>query len=316
VEQKWRRFERAVYEIQKELSPHARVTFDDSIMGAESRTPRQIDVSVRARVGQYEVLIVIECKDQGVPLDVEVVEAFVQKTRDVRANKAAMVSASRYTPAAKQMGEAHGVDLYRLVDAESKEWTTYITVPVLLCRTFLKSYSLTFQDFEKLPPIIAAPSRLSLPILGEDGRRIGTIRDLLFQAWRQFDLADKPGEHRDLPLGRVILSYEGLTYPTELLTNIIVGRAYYLGPLAIESLRGLADVSRGRLVTRQFRTAPLTPADVEAGLVPGWQEVAAPDQLAVKPLFTVYYTDAYEAGTADGEETQEAEDEEATDPKQ
>lgn len=60
---KWKRFEKLVYEIQREFAASAKVTLNDSIQGVDSRTPRQIDISVRQNIGQYSILVVIDCKD-------------------------------------------------------------------------------------------------------------------------------------------------------------------------------------------------------------------------------------------------------------
>ena len=62
-EPKWKRFEKLAYEIQKEFAGDAEVKLNDSILGVDSQIERQIDISVRRRIGQYPILIVIDCKD-------------------------------------------------------------------------------------------------------------------------------------------------------------------------------------------------------------------------------------------------------------
>ncbi len=87
VQPKWKRFEKLAYEIQKEFSRSATVTLNDSILGVDSKTTRQIDISVRQNIGQYPILAVIDCKDYKDPVDVKAVEEFAMMVRDVRANK-------------------------------------------------------------------------------------------------------------------------------------------------------------------------------------------------------------------------------------
>jgi hypothetical protein len=91
---KWKRFESLVARIQKELSPDAKVTLDDKIMGRRSQTFRQIDISVRRVVGQFEILIIIDCKDYAKPVDVKDAEDFLGLAEDVGANKGALVSSN------------------------------------------------------------------------------------------------------------------------------------------------------------------------------------------------------------------------------
>jgi hypothetical protein len=61
---RWKEFERLVYELQKSLAPDsAIVTPDDYIAGHDSRIARQIDISIKAQVANYQILAVIDCKD-------------------------------------------------------------------------------------------------------------------------------------------------------------------------------------------------------------------------------------------------------------
>jgi Restriction endonuclease len=87
---KWKQFEDLVAEIQRELTPDAKVSRNVKRKG-RSGTDRQIDVLVQARVGQFEFTIVIECKHHKVPIDITDVEAFISKVEDIGATKGAMV---------------------------------------------------------------------------------------------------------------------------------------------------------------------------------------------------------------------------------
>jgi hypothetical protein len=62
------------------------VSLDDKIVGYESKVERQLDVTIRATVAQYKLLIVIECKDEARPIDVGTMGAFGGTLRDVKAN--------------------------------------------------------------------------------------------------------------------------------------------------------------------------------------------------------------------------------------
>ena len=45
------------------LAPDAQVTYDDHIPGRQSGKKRQIDVSIRSRVGASESLVIVQCRD-------------------------------------------------------------------------------------------------------------------------------------------------------------------------------------------------------------------------------------------------------------
>ena len=119
---KWKRFEKLVHLIQKELAGDADVILNESVRGQHSNTDRQIDICIRKRVGQFDVLIAIECKDHRVLLDVTVVGEFATKVRDIRANKGAIVSSSGFTDAPITMASNYGLETFLLVDTESKDW--------------------------------------------------------------------------------------------------------------------------------------------------------------------------------------------------
>ena len=75
---KWKEFEKPVARVQADLAGNGVVTHNDKIIGNITGVERQIDVSIRGRIGQYDTLIVIECKDLGRPLDVKDVEEFIE----------------------------------------------------------------------------------------------------------------------------------------------------------------------------------------------------------------------------------------------
>jgi hypothetical protein len=58
-----RELEILILKIQKQLSPDAEVIHDVRLPGRQSRRNRQIDVLVRQKIGQYQMLIVLDCKD-------------------------------------------------------------------------------------------------------------------------------------------------------------------------------------------------------------------------------------------------------------
>jgi hypothetical protein len=84
AEPKWKRFEKQIHQIHSQLAPDgAVVTLDDKIVGFESKVERQLDVTIRVSVAQYKILIVIECKDEGRPIEVGAMGEVASLLRDV-----------------------------------------------------------------------------------------------------------------------------------------------------------------------------------------------------------------------------------------
>lgn len=79
--------ERLVQRIQQELAPNAEVIHNVKMQGRRSKVKRQIDVLVTEKIGQYEINIIIDCKDYKNPIDVKGVEEFYGLLEDVGGQK-------------------------------------------------------------------------------------------------------------------------------------------------------------------------------------------------------------------------------------
>lgn len=104
----WQRFERIIAAIELAATHGAAVTWDENIEG------RQFDVAVRFTNGAHQYLTLIECKEQKQPVSVEKVDAFATKSRDAKANKAVLVSASGFQNGCLGVAKRHGIELMRL----------------------------------------------------------------------------------------------------------------------------------------------------------------------------------------------------------
>ena len=123
----WREFEKLAADIQRQLAPGARVETNIKLQGKRSGIERQIDIFVQQTVGQYEIRIIIDCKDYKKPVDVKDIEAFMGMVEDVGANKGAMIAATGFTSTAKQRAKDAGIDLYQLVETRDTKWKTYVS---------------------------------------------------------------------------------------------------------------------------------------------------------------------------------------------
>lgn len=105
---KWQTFERLVVAVHKATARGANVEWNAKL------DRRQFDVVMRFRVGSYDYLTVIECKDQNRAVSVEQVEAFITKSRDAGADKSVMVSRSGFQDGAVKVARRHNIDLFEL----------------------------------------------------------------------------------------------------------------------------------------------------------------------------------------------------------
>jgi restriction endonuclease Mrr len=96
-----RELEMLVARIQQQLAPKAEVIHDVKLDGRYSGRKRQIDVLMREQIGQYDIKIVIDCKDYKTPVDVKSVEEFYGLLSDVGAHKGVLVCPQGFTTTAK-----------------------------------------------------------------------------------------------------------------------------------------------------------------------------------------------------------------------
>jgi hypothetical protein len=286
---KWRRFEELVAQVQKELAPNAVVTHDDRIRGHDSGKPRQIDITVKQRVGQYDILIAIDCKDYKSPVDVKDVGGFIELIKDIRANKGVMVAANGFTDTARRIGENAGLNLYRLVDTEAHDWQTYVSIPVVCDFRGVKKYQFLFH----------APTSHSLPqvdwgevILHDANHKpLGTAVDLLKSNWNSNRLPSEPGEHVNILLNEEPLTivHNDSFFKVNVAVNIIVESKLYFGQLPLTRVKGFRDEYSGCLLTRELTTDWLDAREVEKN----WRRLEKENEIAITPLFKLTALDYY-----------------------
>lgn len=130
-----KRLERLVAAIHHAESTGAAVTWNDTIDG------RQFDVTVRFKLGLHSYLTVIECKDYSSKVSVEKIDALVTKARDVKANKAVMVSSRGFQSGCFPVAERHGVQLLVLTETS----TTSVEDLVAKITPALNIFEVSFQ---------------------------------------------------------------------------------------------------------------------------------------------------------------------------
>jgi hypothetical protein len=287
---KWKKFEELVVAVQKRLSPHASVKHNDKIMGKLSGKPRQIDVSIRDAIGEFEILIVIECRDQKAPIGLEDIEQFAKKVEDVDAHKGAFVSASGYTSTAPKYARRVGLNLYRLVDVGEHEWKTFVSIPVLCNFRVIRIHRFKFAAEQSYKQHLNHIVRLekdhsSIELYDSKHKSLGKILDFVNQKWDQKKMPISSGKHNVLfQNDSLYLNYENIFVEVRLGVEYFVEKELRLGFLPLEEISGFQDIESGHLVTNGFTTVGLNIEEVRKK----WQIVEAQDKLVIKPIITLH----------------------------
>jgi hypothetical protein len=281
----WEQLEHLVVSIQQQLSPDATVSHNVKLDGVDSETKRQIDVLVEQNIGQYQMRIVIDCKDYSKPVDVKGIEEFHGLVQDVRAQKGALVCPSGYTKSAKRRAKKFQIDLYSPVDTDPHKWQAVISAPVLCdFRNVFMSFAIKCSAPK---PLMIPQEFYNLPVQDEDGEILGTSLEMAQQNWYNGVFPSEVGEHNDVSIfgDKTVLIDNGYddTVEVTLEVRLLVKRQLYLGHLPIDSLKGLKDEHTGHVVTNAFTTGELDPLYVQNN----WKKVIEGEKLEFEPVFKV-----------------------------
>jgi len=293
---KWKKFEELVAKIQRDLAPNAKVTLDDKIQGKLTERKRQVDISIRKKVGQFEILIAIDCKDLATPVDVKDVEGVIGLIEDIQANQGAIVSASGFTATALGRGRKAGLSLYRLVDCGDHDWKVEVTIPVLYDYREMKNFRLVFS----LPDGVSLPKRALIPsgdfreleVYDLKNRSLGKIGNLLMKRWNERKVPTKPGKHENVDfIGQPVrVRCEDQFFDIGIKGILKVNRDHYFANLPLTKMSGFKDEIQGGVVTRGFTTSVIDVVEVPENS----QKLDSVDQLAVKPVMTFVFLSCYE----------------------
>jgi hypothetical protein len=300
---KWKRYEELVGSIQAALAPDAEVKTDEQIPG-KSGSSRQIDVSIRKKVGQFPLLIVMDCKDWSDPVDIKGVEEFAGLVEDVEANKGAMVCNRGFTEGAKNRAHQKGIDLFRAVDIGNVDWPAYATLPTVCDFRAMKRFSVKFRGKAHSQPDLGnAP--LLLPTYEESGQVVDTVGNLVIRAWNDGALVYSPGAHSDLPIrDSLFMRIGGDEYgPVSISADIVVEQKLFFGHWPLSAGQGFQNDVTGTFVTTGFTTDQLDAGVVERT----WQRIDDICDLSVRPAIVLLANDHYpvalfEAGKDDKQE--------------
>lgn len=274
-----------VTKIQTSLAPSAEVTHDARLIGRSSNRQRQIDVLVRERIGQYEMLIVIDCKDHARPIDVKGVEEFYGLVSDVGAHRGVLVCPTGFSKSAKKRANDLQIDIYSPVDTDPHKWQARPTAP---CVVDYRSAAISVRLSGSAPKPLALPYDFmtTLTVFDEHNDPLGTMIASAFANWFAGKYPIDPGIHQDLPIFQdsvtLVDNGHGDKIEVQLSASARVTKRLYFGQVLISKVSGFRDEQSGAVITNAFETL-LDADDVEEN----WEVVESIDDLPVQPLMIV-----------------------------
>ena len=115
-------FEKAVFEFAKTLKPSVEVLFNHKVPDADTKTMRQCDVWINAKLGgHFPLHILVSCKDHTRKLHVGDIGTFRDEIRSTGASTGIIYSKSGFTRQALEKAQASGIVCCRLYQNQPAE---------------------------------------------------------------------------------------------------------------------------------------------------------------------------------------------------
>lgn len=297
----WKEFEQLAAQIYSELSPTAKVTHNDKVLGIDSGVDRQIDVSIRFKIAGHDVLVVIQARDHDSPADINDVGEFATVAKDIRANKGILICRSGFTNGANKLARNLGMDLCRIHDAQSRDWSLEIELPILWIDLFPNIQFQMIASFEAGDSFSKNPENWGIST-DKGATRITPIKSFI-RAWNERQISQEVGKvHgiRDPNLSNAeILVHDVNGEPawrpiTRLGIVYTVSRRAWLGSFTPEECRGVLNIVDGT-----FTVSYLPIGEIPLQRDEDWQEIEDPDQLAVTIPGTIITTEGWQIDRGD-----------------
>ena len=93
---------------------------------------REIDILLKTISFDMEIRTMVECKNHTRKVDVKYLDAIVSKMKDVKANKAVIVSSKGFTSGAKSKAREYDVMLCVAQEALNDNWNIDIEIPIVV----------------------------------------------------------------------------------------------------------------------------------------------------------------------------------------
>ncbi|VVB64100.1 Uncharacterised protein [uncultured archaeon] len=124
MDRKGRNFEEIVKFIEETLAGTSiKVKSPDYILDKDTGQPREVDISLRGKIGSSNILVIIECRDRmkDPPQDVTWIEQIVCKRNSLGADKVIAISSKGFTEPAKIKAQKNEIELRTFDDIDPEK---------------------------------------------------------------------------------------------------------------------------------------------------------------------------------------------------
>lgn len=247
---KGKEFEILVESIYRQLDNNSIITRNDKIQGYNSGLMREIDLSIRNRVGNHEILVIIQAKDYlKTKVDVNTLGEFKAVIDDVRASKGVLVTKKGFTKGAIIYARNLNIDILIAHDSENKTMLKTFPFPHSVKHVSRKNCDINIEldvedeiyDSKDLERKIANIS-FEDNIFNKNGEDCN-LWDILKEYHNKFSLPQNEGRHKlCFNCFKVSLNHNNISYPIKNFYLTVDNEVNYYGKILISGKsRGFID---------------------------------------------------------------------------
>jgi hypothetical protein len=174
MSEEWREFEKLITRIEAALAPlGAEVKSPDRVRDLVTGKLREVDATIRYKVGTVPILITVECRKRGRVQDDTWLEHLATKKQKVGAARTVAVSASGFSESSAKTARLYGIELRNIGEIASEDIRSWIVISGLQQVTdYTQLAGVRFEGVDQLPPetVVALKSDLA-------GAKIFTLQE-------------------------------------------------------------------------------------------------------------------------------------------
>lgn len=154
MEKLWKQFEQLVSRIEETLLPNgATIKSPDRIKDLSTGKMREVDASIRMKIGTSNCLVVIECRRRKHKQDITWIEQLASKKRNIGADKIIAVAINGFTDEASKYASLNGIELRTINEISPLDITNWVlpldfinVMRVVTIKTVKVTYSQNNKD--------------------------------------------------------------------------------------------------------------------------------------------------------------------------